>query len=202
MASIPGVPNLLRNTPRAIVITLIGNAINSLWNFLFPGPQWGVFLPGSADPAVAVSSVVELGASGRSIVSDYPLQSGSFTSYNKVQTPDVYGVRLTSDGNEQSRAIFMSWLETNKNQTTLFDIVCPERRWPNATLTDYRIIRSAESGASMITVDCIFQQIRDKPAAYSRNNIADPQNEPSTPTTRVNVSLLPPEAEGVIVPWR
>jgi hypothetical protein len=64
MASIPGVPNLLRNTPRAIVITLIGNAINSLWNFLFPGPQWGVFLPGSADPAVAVSSVVELGRLG------------------------------------------------------------------------------------------------------------------------------------------
>jgi hypothetical protein len=201
MASIPGVPNLLRNTARAIVITLIGNAVGGLWKFLFPGPQWGVFLPGSADPAVAVSSVVELGASGRSAVSDYPLQSGSFTSYNKVQTPDLYGIRLTSDGEEQSRAIFMSWLETNKNQTTLFDIVCPERRWPNATLTDYRIIRTSTSGASMITVDCVFQQIRDLPATYSRRNIAEPENQPSSPTARVNVSLLAPESAGGLVSW-
>ncbi len=202
MASIPGVPNLLRNAPRAIGLTILGNVVNAVWNFLFPGPQWGIFLPGSADRAVEVSSVVGLEMAGSARASDYPIQSGSFINYNKVALPDIFGVRITNDKGEQDKAFFMSWLETNKNEPTLFDIVCPERRWANSTLTDYRINRTAGSGAAMLVVDCIFQQIRELPATYSRQNIASPENEPSTPTARVNPQPVEPNSAGGAVSWQ
>lgn len=202
MASIPGVPNLLRNAPRAIGITILGNAVNALWNFLFPGPQWGIFLPGSADRAIEVSSVVELAVAASARASDYPIQSGSFINYNKVRLPDVFGVRITLDLGDQDKAFLMSWLDTNTTEPSLFDIVCPERRWANSTLTDYRINRSASSGASMLVVDCLFQQIRELPATYSRQNIASPENEPSTPTARVNPQPVEPNSAGGAVSWQ
>ena len=201
MASIPGVPNLLRNAPRAIGITLLGNIATAAWNFLFPGPQWGVFLPGTADPAIAVSSVSELDVSADARASDYPIQTGSFTNYNKVRLPNAVLVRLTRDGLEAGRSEFLDWLDFNATETTLFDIVCPETRWPSMTLVSFRIGRSARAGATMITADCVFQQVRELPVQYSSSNIESPENKPTTPTARVNITLLPPESAGGPVSW-
>jgi len=183
--AIPGVPNLLRNAPKAIGITLLGNLASAVWNFLFPGPTWGVFKVGTADPAIVVSSVVEQDISAESRASDYIIQSGSFTNYNKVQTPNIITIRMTRDGNEASRQEFLQWLDTNIAATSLFDVLSPEFRYPNVTLVGYRMSRSARSGAAMIVADCLFQAIRERPGIFSSTIIADPGNQPSTPTVRV-----------------
>lgn len=180
-----GVPNLLKNAPKAIGLSLLGNAVTSLWNFLFPGPTWGVFNVGTSDPAIVVSSIVEQDISAESRASDFIIQSGSFTNYNKVQTPNIITIRMTKDGNESSRQEFLQWLNDNIAATTLFDVLSPEFRYPNVTLIGYRMGRSARSGAAMIVADCLFQQIREKQVIFSSTNIADPGNQPSPPTVRV-----------------
>lgn len=180
-----GVPNLLRNAPKAIGLSLLGNAVSSIWNFLFPGPTWGVFNVGTSDPAIVVSSIVEQDISAESRASDFIIQSGSFTNYNKVQTPNIITIRMTKDGNESSRQEFLQWLNDNIAATTLFDVLSPEFRYPNVTLIGYRMGRSARSGAAMIVADCLFQQIREKQVIFSSTNIADPGNQPSPPTVRV-----------------
>lgn len=184
MASIPGVPNLLKNAPKAIGLTLLGNAASALWNFLFPGPTWGVFDVGTTDRSVAVSSVSEIDISAESRVSDYPIQTGSFTTYNKVKLPNIVTIRMTKDGQEISRAELLSWLDLHVNAQTLFDVLTPEWRYPSMTLVGYRMNRSARSGAAMIIADCLFQQVRELPAAYSVATIEEPENQPSTPTAR------------------
>ena len=197
-----GIPKLLRNLKKAVQITLLGNSINNLWNYLFPASQWGVFLPGQAQQAIEVSSVVSLDVVSNARASDYPIQTGSFLSYNKVRLPDVFRVQITIDGNEQTRSAFLSWLETNMTATSLFDVVCPEKRWTNSTLVDYRIARSLSSGAAMLVVECVFQQIRELPATFKRLNITNPENQPSTPTARVSANTQVPNSSGGVVLWR
>lgn len=181
-----GAPKLLNGQINPAVIGLLGNLVNSLINLRFPAPNWGVFLPGTTTKAFDVSSVSELDIGGESAVSDYPLENGTFTSYNKVVMPNVFAIRLTRDGSETQRAAFLTWLATNKDALTLFDILCPEATYTNATLKSYRVSRSSSSGAAMVLADCIFQEVRQIPAVYSSSNITDPSNRPATPTTRVN----------------
>lgn len=185
MASFPGAPNLLKNAPKAIGLTLLGNGISKLWNYLFPGPTWGVFNVGTTDPAIEVSSVVEIDISAESRTSNYIIQSGSFTNYNKVQMPYITTIRMTKDGSETDRLQLQYWLDANVRDVTLFDVLTPEWRFPNMTLVGYRLSRSARSGAAMIIADCLFEEIRQKPAVYSSSSIEDPENQPQTPTARV-----------------
>lgn len=184
MALIPGIPNLLKPSGKAIGLSLLGNVVNSLWNLLFPGPTWGVFNVGTSDIAIEVSSVGGLDIAGEARVSDYPIQTGSFTSYNKVVLPNIVTIQLTKDGGEDSRQALLAWLEDNKGRTTLFDILSPEWRYSNMTLVGYRLSRSARSGAAMVIADCMFQQVRENPPVYSSSTIADPENQSSTPTAR------------------
>lgn len=183
--AIPGIPSLLKNAPKAIGITLLGNLANKVWNFLFPGPTWGVFKVGTNDIAIEVSSVGELDAAAEALVSDYPIQTGSFTTYNKVRRPDIITIRLTKDGGDDNRLQLLNWLNQNMTDTSLYDILSPEWRYPSMTLIGYRLSRSARSGAAMIIADCLFQQVRENPPVYSSSTIADPENQSETPTARV-----------------
>lgn len=174
MAEFVGIPNLLKNAKKAIKLTLLGNGLSALKSFLFPGATWGVFEVGSTNTALEVSNVMEVDISAESHVSDYVIQSGSFTSYNKVQMPLITTIRMTKDGSEASRQIMLAWLERNVADTTLFDVLTPEYRYASVTLVGYRMSRSARSGAAMIVADCLFQEVRERPATYVNSNASQP----------------------------
>lgn len=201
--AIAGVPSLLKNAPKAIGITLLGNLVSGLWNYLFPGATWGIFVVGTTDAAVEVSSVYGIDISGEARNSNYIIQSGSFTNYNKVQMPNVTAVRITKDGGEAERSQLLKWLDQNVKDTALFDVLTPEFRYSSMTLAGYRMGRSAQTGAAMIIVDCLFEEIRIKPAVYSSNTIEKPEDQPTTPTARVFAA--PPDKPievGGPIAWR
>lgn len=181
-----GAPNLLNGPAASPVPSLIGNAIFSAVAAFYPPPNWGVFKVGTTEPAFPVSSVLELDIGGESVISNYPIEDGSFTTYNKVVMPDTFPIRLIRDGAEPIRAEFLKWLQNAKNSLDLYDVLCPENAYPNVTLVSYRVTRTSESGAALILADCLFQQVRQIPAAYTRTAIPLPENQPSTPTTRVS----------------
>lgn len=181
-----GVPNLLKGVARATVATLLSNTLGKLYDFFVVPPKWGIYLPGSSTKAIEVASVVAMDIAGSADVSDYPIEQGSFVSYNKVLLPDVFQFRIAQDGQEASRTYFLDWLQRAKNGLDVFDVVCPEFVYPNATLIRYTIRRTAESGASMVTADCVFQQVREKPAKYSSSQTEKPENKESTPVVQVN----------------
>lgn len=197
--SIPGVPNLLKGAGKAFVPTLLGNAAAGLWNYLFPAAQWGIFNPGGATPAVIVSSVVAVGARKEAAVSDFRLETGSFTTYNKVETPRSVPIRITREGNTTERAELLAWAEANVIATTLFDVATPETNYANMTLQSYSIERSAQSGAGLIVLDCLFQQVRQQPALYTGGNVSGAENKPTVPTQRVNTIA---SGRGSGVQWR
>jgi hypothetical protein len=181
-----GIPNLLNNLPRAIGFTLLGNLANTLTDLLFPAPNWGVYISGTTTPAFNVSSVAELDIGGESDVSDYPLEDGTFATYNKVRTPNMFAIRMMRDGSQAQRAAFLNWLQVTTGGLDIFDVLCPERSYLNATLKSYRISRTSGSGAAMVIADCIFQEVRQIPAVYSSSTIPNPENQPTASTVRVN----------------
>jgi len=197
-----GAPNLLNGIVKRTAITLLGNIISDLWDLLFPGAIWGVFESGTTNRAIELSSVVEVDISADSRVSDYPIQTGSFVSYNKVANPNFITLRVTKDGSETSRLELLQWLEANKADTTLFDILTPESRYSSMTLVSYRLSRSARSGAAMITVDTLWQEVRQIAAQYSTTRIEDDQDQPTTPTARVNPISSAPNSAGGPVSWQ
>lgn len=184
MAGFAGVPNLLKSAPKAIGLTLLGNGISALKGFLFPGATWGVFEVGTTSSALEVSSVMEVDISAESHTSDYIIQSGSFTSYNKVQMPLITTIRMTKDGGEESRQLMLAWLDKNVADTSLFDVLTPEFRYASVTLVGYRLSRSARSGAAMIVADCLFQEVRQRPATYVNSNASQPDGA-STDNTNI-----------------
>jgi hypothetical protein len=197
-----GVPNLLNGIVKRTGITLLGNIVSDLWDFLFPGAIWGVFKVGSTDRAIELSSVVEVDVAGDSRVSDYPIQTGSFVTYNKVANPNIITLRITKDGSETSRLELLQWLETQKNDTSLFDILTPEYRYTGMTLVGYRMSRSARAGAAMITADTLWQEVREKTALYSTSRIEDAEDQPTTPTARVNPISSTPNSAGGAISWQ
>lgn len=197
-----GVPKLLKSPVKAIGLSLIGAGINKLWDMLFPGKQWGIFMPGTTESAVEVSSVFSIDIRAEARVSDYPIQTGSFTTYNKMRLPNLFSVRITQDGDETKKAMFLAWLELNCGETSFFDVVTPDNRWPKSTLVSYRIEHSARSGATMLKADCVFEQIRELPAQFSNSKIAKPENVPKSPTARVNPQAGEPNSAGGSVSWQ
>lgn len=180
-----GVPNLLRGAARATVATLLSNTLGKLYDFFVVPPKWGIYLPGTSTKAIEVSSVLSMDIAGAADVSDYPIEQGSFVSYNKVVLPDVFQFRIAQDGLEANRTYLLDWLQRAKDGLDVFDVVCPEFVYPNATLIRYTVRRTAGSGAAMITADCVFQQIREKPAKYSSSTTSKPENQQSTPVVQV-----------------
>jgi len=187
MAGIPGFPVLKSGQIPAPITSVLSSAIGSLWSALFPGDKWGIFEAGSETAKVEVDSIVEMGINGSAEASSYPIESGSFTSYNKVRNPTAMLIRVTKEGTAAQRAYITDWLLDNLNLTSQFDIVMPEKRYNGFTLVEYRILRGASSGAGMIVADLMVQEVRETQVVYSNSKITDPNNVPPTPTARVQL---------------
>lgn len=194
-----GIPSLLKPpSGRTVITAILGRVAGALWDFLFPGPVWGIFTAGTVTPAIEVNSVVAFGSRKSSNVSDYKLETGSFTSYNKVETSRTTAVRITKEGNSLERATLLNWLETNVKAPTLYDLVMPELRYANMTLIEYSVDRNATSSVGMLVVDCVFQEIRELTPVYSSSNVAGAENVPATPAQRVNARS---SSRGGAVAW-
>lgn len=206
MAVLFGLPNLLsgQNLLKNAGTSLLSAAEGALFDFLSAQPVWGVFLPGSDTPAVAVDSVVETGVARESPVAEYRLESGSFASYNKVQTSFNSPLTLSKGGTEAERTAFLLWLKKSLNSTALFDIRWPEGAWRDVTLAGYRVGRQAHQGVTIIYAECHFKEIRQITALYYNSgkpstdttNAASPSDTPTTPTQRVQ-GVLASASQGV-----
>src|SRR5574337_850317 len=91
MAILFGLPNLLsgQNLLKNAGTSLLSAAEGALFDFLSAQPVWGIFTPGSSRTRIDVDSIIQTDIAHDNPVSDYPIESGSFASYNKVQRPGI-----------------------------------------------------------------------------------------------------------------
>lgn len=154
--NLPGVPSLPSYGANNIVL-LVADVASAIISLLL-GPQWGIFLDGV--PAGPYNSVVDFDYKQDNPTSDYPVEEGSFLSYDKVQLPFDVKVRLASGGSEFERQAFLQWLDVIANDLNLYEVATPEKVYSSCNCTHVDLKRSNVNGVGVIVADLWFVEIR------------------------------------------
>jgi hypothetical protein len=204
----PGVPPLVRGNiiPSTIAISL-GAITTLLASAVQTGGQWGIFetLSGAELGLISSQSIIQSLSNGPFLstnslefmretrISDFPIERGSFASYNKVQLPANPVVTLALSGQASDRTYFLRSLDAACIGTTLYDVVTPEFVYSGYSIERYNLIRRAERGATMLWVEVSLKEIRQVSAAYS--TVQTPINQPQNPNAvpQSNSGLVQPQ---------
>lgn len=110
--------------------------------------------------------------------SNFPVQSGSFASYNKVELPGISRVTLTITGSVNDKMQFLTAIDTACKSTNLYSVVTPEVQYINKSIERYSYTRSASRNVSMLSVHLTLSEIRIVTAKFSNsgNKINNPSN--------------------------
>lgn len=122
-------------------------------------PTYGIFLDGQQ--VLEGDSFVSYEYQNDSKLSTYPLQAGAFATYNKVATPFDLRVRLTKGGSASARAVYLSEVESAAKSLNLYDVVTPEKTYTSANISKIAHSHMLDRGATMLTVDLWFQEVRE-----------------------------------------
>ncbi|WP_048996439.1 phage baseplate protein [Burkholderia multivorans] len=186
----PNVPNVAGVPPLLRKVSTIGTAVagaiavvnkfGSLANWL--APQWGIY-DQNMQPVLVADSVVSVEFHNESRISDFPIESGSFGSYNKVATPYDARVRLSCGRDEASRQAFLATLDAVAASTDLYHIATPDATYYNANIVAYDYRREQRAGAGLIVADVILREVRQiAMSMYSNSNAisADQAKDPGS----------------------
>jgi len=121
--------------------------------------QWGIYNT-DGTPALLADSCVSVEVTKEFRVSDYPVEPGSFLSYDKVELPGTYRVQMSQGTNEQARATFLNALDTIISGVTLYNVNTPEKQYTSVTVDRYSYRRTAKNGVSLIVVELVLIQVR------------------------------------------
>lgn len=184
--SYPGVPPVPRQSPGSPTPTF-NLAYGSGGPSASPVPQWGVFVAGTQesiyDPTEGGTlSFYEFGIEAAAQVSDFPVEapgassSAGFASYNKVYVPTTPRVTLALAGTDGEKQAFLSVLELAKETTSLWDVYTPDAYYTGYTLDRYSYRRSATRGATLLTVELCFTQVKQITQVYANTPVNSPQS--------------------------
>lgn len=124
---------------------------------------WGVYSGGA--PVIVADTVLEVSSKSDYVVSDFPVEKGGFAAYNKVATPFDARVRFAAGGTMEARLALLSSLEAIAGTTQLFDVVTPEKVFPNATIVHHDHRRAPNEGLGLLIVDVWLLEVRETATA-------------------------------------
>lgn len=159
---LPGVPALARNGK------FVAAALNVVGQFLpedLFGTKWGI-INKTGTAVLTPDSFVEFDYKEERKIPNYPIESGSFQSYNKVALPFDCRMTVTCSGNKSmKKPAFLAAIEKLMASLELVTVVTPDGNYPNCNLihVDYR--REARQGATLIIAQLWFQEVRIAQAA-------------------------------------
>lgn len=182
-----GFPSVSGISASSVEMGVLGRLEAAIWDLLSVSPKWGIYLDNTL--AIEVDSVLSVEHRAFAQVPTYRLMSGAFASYNKISMPTGHRIVLAVGGDQMRREFFVAWLETQREATTVFDVVTPEKTFKRVTLTDYSVQRTTQNGTvSRIIAECTFEEIREAGTTYyvAGEDAADTTNasdEADTPTS-------------------
>lgn len=157
--ALPGVPALARSNNAQFVaaaLTIVGEILPLN---LF-GTTWGI-VDENGSALLSPDSFVDFEYREERKIPTYPLEEGSFQSYNKVALPFDCRVTVSCSGNgKMSKESFLEAIEKLLNSLTLCSVVTPNTTYNSCNLVhvDYR--REARQGATLLLAQLWFQEVR------------------------------------------
>jgi hypothetical protein len=148
-----GVPPLASYAPNNVAL-LVADVVSAIFNFL--APQWGIFLDGvnvlDYDNQVSFSFRKDWS------VATYPVEQGSFQTYDKVEQPGEIRCRFSTGGSTINRQLMLSTLQAAMTTTLTYDVLTPETTYLSYNFTHMDYDRDAES-AGMLVVDVWLKEV-------------------------------------------
>jgi hypothetical protein len=159
------------------------------------GPSWGI-VDQSGNPVITPDSVVSFEYRGDAKVCNYPVEQGSFSSYNKIAVPFDIRTVMTCGGNgAMTRDQFITTLEAMKVSTDLYNFVTPDFLYENVNLVHFDYRREARRGVTLLSVEAWFEEIRESAAAIYSN---PSQTTPSQANPNSTQGAAPSATSGVV----
>lgn len=147
------------------VVLLVADAIS----LPFSGePQWGIF-DSSGNPVVIADNVMSFEYKQDFSISNYPVEQGQFSSYNKVQKPFEVRFRFSSGGSLGDREALLNSVQAIIGDTNLYTAASPEAIYSNVNATHQEYRRTASNGVGLISIDVWFEQVRSSAQAAGSN---------------------------------
>lgn len=154
--AIPGLPALAAGIVIEVVQLATADALSGLGSS--GDPQWGLFLDGS--PAVVADNVVSFEFKQDFRNSSFPVEEGSFETYNKVPVPYDVRLRFSTGGSVTDRQTLTQSIDAIIGSTQLFDGVTPEKVYQSINPVHQSIRRTAHSGVGLLVVDVYCEEVR------------------------------------------
>lgn len=186
---LPGIPplrttikrNLISTGVVVLLDTLLANVANQIWG-IFDAKGKQVLFP---------DTFLGIDYSNNSRASDYPIESGSFASYNKISTPYNATITVAKGGTNEERTKFAASLDSLLNSFNLYKIITPDETFSNAVIETYSYERRTTNGANMIIATINFIEVRNTPSiqySSTRDGTAITTNVPTAQQTNINTS--------------
>ena len=137
-------------------------------------PQWGIFLGGG--PVITADCVVEVSYKQEWVISDYPVEEGAFSSYDKVYVPYDVRVKYAAGGSADNREALLSSIRAIAGDLNLYDVVTPEATIMSCNVTHFDYRRTASNGVGLLQVDVWLQQVLVSGAdpSFSADSVGSP----------------------------
>jgi len=190
---LPGVPDLVRSPAlQPIARGVLGALQGIAWKALKKNEKWGIYSKknvkqrlgekeSSTDFLTSVAgdflnrgqvSILDFRTNFDTITSDFPIEKGSFASYNKVIRPQRITLTYAVSGPSADKMYFFNALRDASKSNTLFDVWMPETYFSNYTITGYNFDRTADSGAYLFIFDVSLTEVKEVTPSYSSSNQA------------------------------
>lgn len=164
---VPGVPAILRETTIPSLGELANLGLGAIAALIFGIPRWGLY-DQDGQQVLLFDTFLGIRFRNGSRISSFPVEQGSFSSFNKVDTPFDAMLRFALSGDTASRGALLNTLETLKGSVDLFSVVTPEIVYPSANVVAYSYERNTRSGPSQLIVDLYVEEVRQTAeAAFS-----------------------------------
>lgn len=159
-------------------------------------PTWSIVDATGAE-VIEPDSIIDFDYRNERKIPNYPVELGSFSSYNKVALP--FDIRLTlacGGKGEMDRNLFIATLETLLNSLDLYSIVTPDFVYENANLVHVNYRRDSQQGVTLLKAELGFEEIRQSNTGTAAtqqpsgaNSVSNGQLSPTTPTTGQKASI-------------
>lgn len=136
-------------------------------------------------PVITPDSVISFEYRNRQLIPNYPVEEGSFASYNKVATPFDIRCILSCGGNgEMTRDAFTQTIDELLDSVELCSFVTPDRAYSGINLVSADYSRRARSGVTLLLAQLTFTEVRE--TVISTVTTTEPDGAPNSPNGQVS----------------
>lgn len=189
-----GVPQLVRSVlfPPPPLPTIGVQNQGALWASSQAGPVWGIFDKNNRE-VLSQDSTLNFSHRKEWSIPDFPIQRGSYASYNKVSIPGDITERFSKGGSLSDRSAFLKTIDDIAGDLNLYSIVTPERTYIECNIRAYEVTRRDKNAAYFLDdVDIHFRQIRQVTAQYSATSASTANAKNPAAVPAVNLGNVQP----------